>query len=155
VRRKVAVLMAIINYTTTISVHKTLGEIQKNLVEHGARKLMFDYDNNGHILSLSFSIATPNGDRGVKLPANVPAIFEVLKQQKKAGKIKTNPDYVQAERVAWRIIKDWVEAQMAILETRMVQFEEVFLPYMINNKGQIFFQAYQQNQLMGGDSQFK
>jgi len=143
--------MPLLNYTTTIDVNKTLGEIQKILVSHGARKLIFDYDMSGHIQALCFVIDTPNGERGVKLPANIPAIFEVLKQQKSSGKIKTNPDYEQAERVAWRIIKDWVEAQMAILETQMVQFDEIFLPYMLNNKGQTFFQAYQQNQLITGD----
>lgn len=65
-----------------------------------------------------------------------------MKQQKKDGKIKTNPTYEQAERVAWRIIKDWIEAQMAILESKQVVFEEIFLPYMLNNKGQTFFEAY-------------
>lgn len=141
--------MALLNYTTTIDIHKTLGEIQKSLVSHGARKLMYDYDGEGHIQALCFVIMTPDGERGIKLPANVSAIFEVLKQQKKAGKIKTNPDYSQSERVAWRIIKDWIESQMAILESQMVQFEEVFLPYMINGKGQTFYQAYQQKQLTG------
>jgi hypothetical protein len=143
--------LGLLNYSTTIDVHKTLGEIQKILVAHGARKLMYDYDSNGHVSNLSFSVATPNGERGIRLPANVPAIFEVLKQQKKLGKIKTNPDYAQAERVAWRIIKDWIEAQMAILETQMVQFEEIFLPYMLNGEGHTFFQVYQQKQLMGGE----
>lgn len=142
--------MALLNYTTTIGVHKTLGEIHENLAMHGAKKVMYDYDDAGHIVSLSFMVNTPSGDRGVKLPANVPAIFEVLKQQKKAGKIKTNPDYAQAERVAWRIIKDWVEAQMAILESQMVQFEEIFLPYMVNNQGQTFFEAYKHKQLLEG-----
>lgn len=117
--------MPLLNYTTTIDVHKTLGEIQKILVAHGARKLMYDYSEDGHIQSLSFSIIIPEGERGIRLPANVPAIFEVLKQEKKAGKIKTNPNFDQAERVAWRIIKDWVEAQMAILESQMVQIEEI------------------------------
>lgn len=143
--------MALLNYTTSIEVHKTLGEIQKTLVTHGARKIMYDYDDNGHVLSLCFSITTSDGDKGIRLPANVPAIFEVLKQQKKAGKIKTNPDYAQAERVAWRIVKDWVEAQMAILEAQMVQIDEIFLPYMINKNGQTFFQAYKQKQLGDGD----
>jgi hypothetical protein len=36
----------------------------------------------------------------------------------------------QASRVAWRIIKDWVDAQLAIIETEMVTLEQVFLPYM-------------------------
>lgn len=143
--------MALLNYTTTIGVHKTLGEIHENLANHGAKKVMYDYSDNGHIQALCFVVSTPDGERGVRLPANVPAIFEVLKQQKKAGKIKTNPDYAQAERVAWRIVKDWVEAQMAILESQMVQFEEIFLPYMINSKGQTFFEAYQKRQLTGGE----
>lgn len=143
--------MALLNYTTSIGVHKTLGEIHETLAVHGAKKVMYDYDDAGHIRTLSFVVNTPDGERGVKLPANVPAIFEVLKQQKKAGKIKTNPDYAQAERVAWRIIKDWVESQMAILESQMVQFEEIFLPYMVNNKGLTFYQAYQQKQLNSGE----
>jgi hypothetical protein len=139
--------VAILNYTTSIDVHKTLGEIQKILVSHGARKLMYDYANDGKVNSLCFTVVTPDGEKGIKLPANVPAIFEILKQQKKAGKIKIQIDYAQAERVAWRIIKNWVESQMAILESQMVQFEEIFLPYMINNKGQTFFQMYQQKLL--------
>lgn len=141
--------MGLLNYTTTIDVHKTLGEIQKILVEHGARKLMYDYDENGHIQSLCFSVLTPEGnERGIKLPANVQAIYKVLQAQKNQKKINIKPDYAQAERVAWRIIKDWVEAQMAILETQMVQTEEIFLPYMVNKNGNTFFQVYQQGKLM-------
>lgn len=49
--------------------------------------------------------------------------------------------------MAWRIVKDWVEAQMAILESEMVQMEEIFLPYMVSASGQTFFEAYQNNQL--------
>lgn len=141
--------VAILNYTTKIDVHKTLGEIQKKLVAHGARKLMYDYDGQGRIRSLSFTVETPEGEIGYKLPANVDAIYLVMKEQRRAGLIKTNVDYAQAERVGWRIIKDWIEAQMAILETQMVKFDEVFLPYMINNQGQTFYEAYQTKQLLG------
>lgn len=143
--------MALLNYTTTIDVHQTLAEIQKILVAHGARKIMHDYDNNGHIQELCFQISTASGDRGIKLPANIPAIYEVLKQQKKAGKIKANCNYEQAERVGWRIIKDWIEAQMAMLETQMVQMDEIFMPYMVYRNGQTYFEAYQGNLLLAGD----
>ena len=37
----------------------------------------------------------------------------------------------QPARVAWRILKDWVEAQMAIIEAEMASIEEVFLPYLL------------------------
>jgi hypothetical protein len=32
----------------------------------------------------------------------------------------------QAVRTAWRIVKDWVEAQMALVETQMVSTQDVF-----------------------------
>lgn len=134
--------MPLLNYTTKVDVHTTLGAIQGQLVKHGARKIMQDYDDAGHITSLSFMIETPLGMRGVRLPANVDAVHKVLARQK----VKCDRD--QAERVAWRIVKDWVEAQMAILESEMVQMDEIFLPYMLNSVGQTVYQAYSGNPLM-------
>lgn len=138
--------MPIMNYTTRVDVFATLGEIQGQLVKHGAKKIMQDFDDDGHISALSFLIDTPNGPRGVKLPANVDAVRTVLTKQK----VKCDRD--QAERVAWRIVKDWVAAQMAILESEMVQMDEIFLPYMLNDKGQTLFQCYRQNQLSIGEA---
>lgn len=134
--------MPILNYTTKVDVYTTLGSIQGQLVKHGAKKIVQDYDDEGRIISLSFLIDTPTGMRGVRLPANVDAVHKVLTRQK----VKCDRD--QAERVAWRIVKDWVEAQMAILESEMVQIDEIFLPYMVNNSGLTLFQVYRDNQLM-------
>lgn len=133
--------MPLLNYTTKADIYTTLGQIQGQLVKHGAKKILQDYDDGGRITSISFMIDTPFGTRGIRLPANVDAVHKVLIRQK----IKC--DREQAERVAWRIVKDWVEAQMAILESEMVQMEEIFLPYMIGASGQTFFEAYQNNQL--------
>lgn len=141
--------MALLNYTTTIDVNKTLSEIQKILVIHGAKKIMYDYSDDGHILALIFQIETTEGSRGIKLPSNTEAVYQILLHEPKCP--KSSKTIEQAERVAWRTIKDWVEAQMAILEAQMVQIDEIFLPYMINPDGQTFFQAYKQKQLTGGD----
>ena len=134
--------MPLLNYTTKVNVFNTLGEIQAQLVKHGAKKIMQDYDEAGHITALAFMIDTPLGPRGIRLPANTEAVHAVLLRQK----VKCDRD--QAERVAWRIIKDWVEAQMAILESEMVQMDEIFLPYMIDRSGKTLFQKYQNDQLM-------
>lgn len=134
--------MPLLNYTTKVDVYTTLGAIQGQLVKHGAKKIMQDYDDDGHIAALSFAIDTPAGVRGIRLPANVDAVHAVLLRQ------KVNCDREQAERVAWRIVKDWVEAQMAILESEMVQLDEIFLPYMVARSGQTLFEAYRNNQLM-------
>lgn len=140
--------MPLLNYTTKVDVYATLGAIQGQLVKHGAKKIMQDYDDDGHITALAFMVDTPAGPRGIRLPANVDAVHAVLIRQ------KVKCDREQAERVAWRIVKDWVEAQMAILESEMVQIDEIFLPYMLNNSGQTVFEAYRNNQLAlgGGES---
>ena len=137
--------MPLLNYTTKVDVYTTLGAIQGQLVKHGAKKIMQDYDDHGRIAALTFMIDTPAGVRGIRLPANVDKVHTVLHRQK----VKCDRD--QAERVAWRIVKDWVEAQMAILESEMVQMDEIFLPYMVNNNGQTLFEAYRNNQLMLGE----
>lgn len=134
--------MPLLNYTTKVDVYTTLGVIQGQLVKHGARKIVQDYDDDGRISALSFLIDTPTGARGIRLPANVDAVHAVLAKQ------KVKCDREQAERVAWRIVKDWVEAQMAILESEMVQMDEIFLPYMIGAGGQTLFEAYRKNQLL-------
>lgn len=85
--------MPIMNYTTKVDVFATLGEIQGQLVKHGAKKIMQDYDNDGHITALSFLIDTPNGPRGVKLPANVDAVWNVLTKQK----VKCDRDQAEAD----------------------------------------------------------
>lgn len=139
--------MPLLNYTTKVDVYTTIGAINGQLVKHGAKKIVQDYDDEGRITSLSFLVDTPAGPRGIRLPANVDAVHSVLIRQK----IKC--DRGQAERVAWRIVKDWVEAQMAILESEMVQMDEIFLPYMLNGSGHTLFEAYRSNQLAleGGD----
>ena len=86
--------MPLLNYTTKVDVYTTIGAIQGQLVRHGARKIMQDYDENGRITSLSFLVDTPSGPRGIRLPANVEAVHTVLTRQ------KVECDREQAERVA-------------------------------------------------------
>jgi hypothetical protein len=39
-------------------------------------------------------------------------------------------DAFHARRVAWRILRNWTEAQLALIEVGMVKVHEVFLPWM-------------------------
>lgn len=54
----------------------------------------------------------------------------------------------QAERVAWRILKDWVEAQMALLDIEMVRFEEIFLPYIETKNGRTVYERLEEKQFL-------
>lgn len=141
--------MAILNYTTTIAADKTLAEIQRILATHGARSIIMDYDGNGNPTAVEFMVKTQYGERGFRLPANVEAVFKVLTNQNRAGKVPRRfVTKEQASRVAWRIAKDWLEAQMAIIEAEMVTMDEVFLPYMIHETGKTFYQVMIGNRLM-------
>lgn len=141
--------MAIKNYTTTISVNKTIGEIQGILSKHGATAIMTEYDN-GNVTGLSFKIMTLRGELGIRLPSNTDRVLQVLKNQRKNNN-QVKDTFEQANKVAWRIIKDWVDAQMAILETEMVEMEQIFLPYVLNNKGKTLYQEFKENQLLLGE----
>lgn len=140
-------MMGLKNYTTTIDVQKTLGEITKILVKHGARQILQEYDQKGRVISLKFSIQIEGQDYFIKLPSNISKIFETLKKQRDKKEITGKIDMDKAEKVAWRIIKDWIDAQMAILETQMVVMEEIFLPYIIANNNQTFFEAFREKKL--------
>jgi len=136
--------MALKNYTTEVLINKTISEIHLMLADHGARKIMFDYFSDGKIQAVCFSIDTPSGERGIKLPANAERVLEVLRRQKENPRVRGNiiDTAEQAERVAWRIVKDWLSSQLAILETEMVEIEQLFLPYMVTRSGQTLYEAY-------------
>lgn len=136
--------MPLLNYSTSIEASKTVSEIHKILATHGARSILTNYTSDGVIESLSFMINTLDGDRGVKLPINPDAILKVMNKSNKIPRtFRTRP---QAIRIAWRIIKDWIEAQMALLETEMVQIDQVFLSYIEADNGKTVFQLYQERQ---------
>lgn len=60
-------------------------------------------------------------------------------------------DLEQAKRTGWRNIRDWVLAQMAIIEAGMVSMDEVFMPYMTDGRGNTLYQLYQGGQLALGE----
>jgi hypothetical protein len=63
-------------------------------------------------------------------------------------------EHDQAERVAWRIVKDWIAAQLAIVETGMTSLDQVMFPYMLDNDGATLYELYvgQQPALEAGPS---
>jgi hypothetical protein len=134
--------MALANYTTTVTALKSIGEIQGILVGHGAKHILVDYEEEEPV-GLAFMIPTPYGDTGFRLPANIDAVQKVLNRQR----VRSSVDRQMAARVAWRILKDWVRAQVAILETEMVTIDQVFLPYMETKDGKTLYQVMRDHHL--------
>lgn len=140
--------MAILNYTTTIDSFKTVSEIEYILMKHKAKSIMKNYDGDS-ITGLSFLIDTGFQQIPVRLPVKVDECLKVLKKEKRENPRKQIRDTrEQAERVAWRILKDWVEAQMALLDIEMVRFEEIFLPYIETDNGRTIYEQLKEKQFL-------
>jgi hypothetical protein len=134
--------MALLNYTTTIQASKTIVELQEILRRHGAKAILINYDNEGYIESLSFQVMTPRGDFSIWLPVEPENILKVLARHN-VPKAYQNKE--QAIRIAWRIVKDWVKAQMALIETEMVDTEQIFLPYIETAPGKTVYSNFLEN----------
>lgn len=57
-------------------------------------------------------------------------------------------DGKQAERIAWRNVKDWIAAQIALIEAEQATMDELFLPYLIGKDDRTLYEAVQSGQLM-------
>jgi hypothetical protein len=135
--------MALLNYTTQISAENTVTEIQGILARAGALAIMTEYDANTVLVGISFKIGTPFGPTAYSLPCDVAAVNRILDKQMRAGKVPRRlVTTEQASRVGWRIIKDWIEAQLALVQTQMVTLDQVFLPYARTNTGETVYQRY-------------
>lgn len=137
--------MGILNYTTSIDCEKSIAEIQKCLVKHGANKIVTDYAR-GLPSAVTFCLVLNGNLVGFSLPANYQGVLKAMKNDRKVPRSKCNEE--QAQRVAWRIVKDWVEAQMAIVEAQLADMAEVFLPYAIAKSGKTMYNEVKENGML-------
>jgi hypothetical protein len=73
----------------------------------------------------------------------VPAMHTLLAADAAAGRIRRaygTPEH--AARVAWRVIKDWLEAQLALIDARMAALDQVMLPYLLVDEDRTLYAAY-------------
>src|SRR5437867_4505934 len=129
------------NYTSEVPVDRTLTMIHKLLSKHGVHQIMTDYQQ-GIPAGISFVITTPAGTIAVKLPARIEKVKKILFPRG----VRTDKEEAQVQRTAWKNIHDWIDAQLALVQTEMVRLEEVFLPYIVNNEGKTLFEQLEHSQ---------
>ncbi len=135
----------ILNYSTSISVDKTVAEIQKALSQCRDIQVLTAYEG-GIVSSISFRLTTQHGVLSFLLPAKIDSIWQIMKQSKNRRTKRTRK---QAAMVAWRIIKDWIEAQVALIQADQVTLEEAFLPFIQDEHGQTLYAALESKGFKG------
>ena len=139
--------MPILNYTTKIDVRKTAAEIQDILADAGAQAVHIEYEERIPI-AISFQITLQGRAVAFRLPSRWQGVHKLLMKDSRVERRFKSED--QARRVAWRIIKDWSEAQLAIVQAGTAELAEVFLPYAVNPQtGYTLYQEFQSGNLLG------
>lgn len=131
--------MPLLNYTTTVPATRTISQVQQLLVRAGASQVLMDYAD-GKATGIRFVVVTARGARAFALPVQVDRVAAILQRDRALPPRLKTPEH--AERVAWRIIKDWLEAQLALIASEMVDLDEVMLPYMLAADGKSMFDLY-------------
>lgn len=135
--------MPLLNYTTEVPATKSIAEITRILQEGGASAIMLENGPDRTICAVSFMMDTTFGRLPFQLPANTAAVMATLNAQireesaqasKRRGFKRKIPqrlfnDAAQAERIAWRIAKDWLEAQIALASIGGAKLEQIMLPF--------------------------
>jgi hypothetical protein len=140
----------ILNYTTEVPATRTVGEIVGILARKGASSITQDFFGDGRVKAVSFVLRVGVMPVRFVLPANAEGVAGILKKEKPFnwGRNRgSSDDYYgkqkqQAEKIAWRILKDWVEAQIALVESGQAEVSQVFMPYAQQNDGKGMYQIW-------------
>lgn len=133
-----------LNYTTAIPARRTASECSELLAEAGAARVAVEYASKNPV-GLSFRLEMPSGWQDFAMPVNIDGIHELLKQANAKGQLRSdghrNSSYEttgHALNVGWRVIKDWLEAQLALIAAEMVSLDQVMLPYLQLEQGTLY-----------------
>lgn len=154
------------NYTSECSEHETVHRIEKVLIKCGATGITKEYANTeGEIGAMTFKIMTPSGQVSIRLPVNKEHCLDALWLDYADGdklttdgkaiqwngrKRKMKKDFVaQAGRTAWKIVQDWVEVQMSMIELKQAETLQVFLPYVMVDEQTSYYKMIQKQHFAG------
>lgn len=119
--------------STTIDPGRTAAEIISVLVAAGANQINQSFEA-GKITGIRWTFRIGGEDVLFDMPARIEPVFKIFRKRR-IGWVSERDEQLlrqKAERVAWRQLLRWVQAQVAMIQTGMVRAEEVFLPYLFD-----------------------
>lgn len=138
--------------TTKVSADRSAAEITEALVRAGARHISTEYEDGG-IIGIQWVMRLAGGEVTFKMPARIAPVHKLLLDEAKRSSRWRNDEKPKldlrekAERVAWRQLLRWVQAQLAMIDCGMSEMTEVFFPYMVQlGSGQTIYQIAKASQ---------
>jgi hypothetical protein len=128
--------------TTEVPAERTAAEISSVLIRAGATQIATDYEA-GKITGLRWTMRATGRDLLFAMPARVDPIYKILYDRSSSSwsvdKAKLRE---KAQRVAWRQLLRWVQAQLAMIECGMTEASEVFFPYIQTPSGDTVYELF-------------
>jgi hypothetical protein len=135
--------------TTVKPARISINEIMGLLVDSNASNIAMQYVDR-KISGISFVYQVGNSQLAFALPIRIEPIFNVLQADRVRQREKyIADDQAKAERIAWRQLLRWLEAQLVMIDLGMVAMHEVFMPYQLDNSGRTMFQVFESQRLLG------
>lgn len=126
--------MNIRNYTSSVPVTNSINYIEHRLSTAGASHIAKFYEGNRPV-GMIFQISQNSIPLTFKLPAKSESVFNVLYSAVKRPRPSTKETIrMQSDRTAWKILSDWVDIQVTMIQLEQAEFAEVFLPYFYDQK---------------------
>jgi len=142
------------NYTSDVPVSQTIFKIEQVLIKCGVSGITKEYGPSAEVTAIRFHIPVNEREITVRLPADADKAQDALwldyangdkltpdgkSLQWSSQKKKRRADFAdQANRTAWKIIQDWVEVQMSMIQMKQADTVEVFLPYIWDGKSTVY-----------------
>lgn len=137
--------MALKNTYSNTPAENSVRIVEKALVKAGAVGMQYQYDQ-GRISAVRFVLKMQDRKVGFALPVDWRS-FQAVLQRENIGRWR-DEDYCY--RVAWCCIKDWVLAQLALLETQMVELPQIFLPFAVDKNDVTLYEQVKEGKFLLG-----
>jgi hypothetical protein len=136
------------NYTSDVGVDKSLWIIKKRLVGAGASHIAEFYNEEEHSLEgILFQIKVNGNYVTYKLPSSVNDVRDYFLSAIKKEHRGTRERVVeQALKTAWKLLADWVDIQISMIEVGKKDFQELFFQYAYSQvKDKTVYEMLQNN----------
>jgi len=138
--RKIKLKKMIKNYSTNISASKSIQEIIDFLIDINAQSINQIVNKDKQIESITFSIIHNDQTVFYNLKAKPEGAYQYLiSERKRFNKDVEKKLTEQSYKVAWRILRDWVYAQCALIKLEQASPLQVFLSFAYDKKSQTSF----------------
>ena len=137
--------LKLLSETTEVPAEASATEIMRELVSAGALEVTTHY-RDGRIHGLHWRMPVHGTQAHFVMPARESGVYQVLASRYKTfvSEERKRELWEQAHRIAWRHLLKWVQAQIAIVRTGVLEPGELFAGFLVEpgSSGQTLFQAF-------------